>query len=315
MTTFDFEFPIPPGVGARPRWTGETFDVGNEKRRVIAYDIGSSGWTEELTRLHEVRASADHFIDVASRKNALDTIGRFNAAERPIVLEIGCSSGYFLSEIVAALPEARVMGADYTLATLEAVGDRIPNVPLLRFDLTQCPLPDASVDVVVMLNVLEHIERDDLAMRHVFRILKRGGLMVAEVPAGPGLFDWYDRLLLHRRRYDMTSLERLARAAGFVTLEKSHLGFLLYPGFWLTKKLSRVAASSAEREPKALVERSIATTSRFNRVAYRLMAFENWLRRRVYLPVGIRCLIACRKPASSRVRSIGEPANAGHEQP
>jgi len=301
MTKFAFDFPRPREAAATPVWQGDAFCVGDEKRRIVAYDVGATGWTDELTHLHEERDAETHFISVASRSCALGAIRRLNTTKRPVILEIGCGSGHFLRDLVAAFPDADIIGADYTLATLEAVAERVRGIPLLRFDLTQCPLPDASVDVVVTLNVLEHIERDDLALHHIYRILKPGGLMIAEVPAGPGLYDSYDKLLMHYRRYDMTELERLTLAAGFTTLEKSHLGFLLYPAFWLTKKLSRLPrrtpGSGSDADVRARVERSIATTRRWNRLVYRLMDFEGWLRRRVYLPVGIRCLINCRKPA------------------
>jgi hypothetical protein len=105
---------------------------------------------------------------------------------------------------------------------------------------------------------------------------------------------------MHCRRYDMAGLERLTRAAGFITLEKSHLGFLLYPAFWLTKKLSRLRRPRLDVDARTIVERSITVTSRWNGLVHPLMALEEWLRRRVYLPAGIRCLICCRKPAAAR---------------
>jgi len=172
----------------------------------------------------------------------------------------------------------------------------VPKAPLLRLDMTDCPLPSESIDVVVLLNVLEHIERDDLALRHAFRILKPGGLMVVEVPFGPSLYDAYDELLMHHRRYDMPALEGLTSAAGFATIEKSHLGFFLYPAFWTVKRLQAWRARPASLEFAATVQRSINATRRVNRVAAVVMGVENWLRRQIYLPIGIRCLINCRKP-------------------
>ncbi len=298
MTKFAFDFPSPAEGAPPPIWAGDAFRVGDATKRIIAFEVGRSGWTDELTRLHEKGTGRHHFINAASRAYALGAIRRLNAAATPIILEVGCASGFFVSDLVAAFPQAHVMGADYTLETLEALAERVPGIPLMRFDLTRCPLPDASVDIVVTLNVLEHIERDDLAVRHMYRILKPGGLMIAEVPAGPALFDAYDKLLMHYRRYDMGRLEKLVEAAGFRTLEKSHLGFLIYPAFWLTKKLTRLKASLVASDAKAAVERSIETTGRLNRLANPLMACEDWLRRRAYLSFGIRCLICCRKPAS-----------------
>jgi hypothetical protein len=100
------------------------------------------------------------------------------------------------------MPQARIVGADYTLGTLQKLGQRLYDIPLLHFDLTQCPLPDQSVDVVVLLNVLEHIEDDGAAIAQVHRILRRGG---PSSRCRPDLISTisYDRGLIHFRRYDM----------------------------------------------------------------------------------------------------------------
>ena len=296
MSAFRYEFPSPRGGAARPLWTGDAFRIGEERRRVIAYDVGQSGWSDELTRWHDAAGGGSHFIDVASRRSAVASIRRLNTLREPIILEVGCASGYLLRDLVAAFPAAHVMGADFTLATLETLAGRIAGVPLLCFDLVRCPLPSTSVDIVVTLNVLEHIERDDLALAQVWRILKPGGLMIAEVPAGPALYGAYDKLLMHFRRYELSSLERLTRAVGFETLERSHLGFFLYPGFWLAKKLALGGEPRNAGEERDQLLRPIAATGRWNRPLQGVMNVEERLRRLVPLPFGIRCLINCRKP-------------------
>jgi len=88
-------------------------------------------------------------------------------------------------------------------------------MPPLEFDLTQCPLKGESVDVVVLLNVLEHIEDDALALHQVYRILKPGGIAVIQVPANQRLYDVYDLLLMHHRRYSLRELRQIAQKAGF----------------------------------------------------------------------------------------------------
>jgi SAM-dependent methyltransferase len=290
-----FEFPPLPGSSEAPQWTGERFVVTGGARRVLSYGAEPSGWTDHLTDLHEDTAGSNHFIDIASRRHAVLEAKRVHGRRPHVLLEVGVSSGYLLQDLRSDLPQASIIGSDYTLGTLENAAHRLEGVPLLQFDLAECPLPDACVDTVILLNVLEHIERDAQAVAQLHRILRPGGAAIIEVPAGEALYDSYDRALLHWRRYSMTRLVELLSGAGFSIERRSHLGFFLYPGFWLAKKLRRAAPVKDDRLDEN-VQRSIAATSTAGGVGNAIMAAEARLRAMVYLPFGIRCLVTGRKP-------------------
>src|SRR6202011_4777481 len=112
----------------------------------------------------------------ASRRHTLGQLRRWLAAESPVIIDIGCSSGLMLDLLRREFPHASILGADYVRGPLEALARERAGVPLLQFDLTSCPLPDMSFDGIVLLNVLEHIEDDEAALAHVARILKPGGI-------------------------------------------------------------------------------------------------------------------------------------------
>src|SRR5437868_3700684 len=57
-------------------WSGQAFDLDGKAVRVLAYDVSPSGWTDELTQLHEQTGGSHHFIDVASRRYALGEVIR-----------------------------------------------------------------------------------------------------------------------------------------------------------------------------------------------------------------------------------------------
>lgn len=293
--TWSIPLPPPPGGSRPPVWTGSEFRVGDERVRVLSYTVGVSGWEHELTQLHDDLVSGQHFIDVASRRHALDQLRQWTPGPNPAILEVGCSGGHFLEMVVAAFPSAVVIGADYTRENLDELGDRLPTAPLLQFDITHCPLPDASVDAVVMINVLEHIDRHEVALAETARILKPGGVAIIEVPAGPELYDAYDAFLLHCRRYRLRDLEALARQCDLTPVFRSHLGFVLYPGFWLVKRLNQRRQAGDISVRKRVVEQSITSSHRGQGAASRLLAVERWLRERVFLPWGIRCLLTCVK--------------------
>jgi SAM-dependent methyltransferase len=284
-----FPWPVPPGAAASPVWTGDGFRVGSERRPLLAYTVGASGWTDDLTTFHEDNAGPDHFIDRASRRHALDQVKRHAKGPAPVVLEVGCSSGFFLEEVRRALPHALVVGADYVRGPLEQLAARRRDLPLLQFDLTSCPLPDESVDVVVLLNVLEHIGDDEAAVREVARILRPGGAVVIEVPAGPHLYDVYDKVLLHHRRYRLVGLCALLERCGLEVALASSLGVFLYPAFALVKMWNKRYLAEPEEVQRRVVARAIRKSSR-NRLCELLMAVEAGVRRCLPLPFGIRCL-------------------------
>lgn len=274
-------------------WTGTAFRLGDRTVPVLSYEAGESGWTNDLTVFHENTAGANHPIDRASREMALRGLESVSGPH-PVILEIGCSSGFFLRAGRERFPEAQWVGADYVREPLEQLAEHLPNVPLLHFDLLRCPLPDNCVDAIVVLNVLEHIPDDAAALRQLHRILKPGGVLVIEVPAGPELYDVYDKLLMHFRRYTRPGLERLVRGYGFEILRSSHLGALIYPAFYAVKQWNKRRVGRDDTHESAVVGEEIRSTSNMN-LLWPILQLEMLLGRRISWPVGIRCVMTCRK--------------------
>jgi SAM-dependent methyltransferase len=291
------EFPWPLIGGIRPEWTGAAFRVGGESVAVLSYEAGPSGWSESLTSLHENAAGeGTHPIDVASRRHARAALRR-HLRVRPseaVLLEAGCSSGYLLRELQGDWPDSLVIGSDFIEGPLQRLAVSRPQLPLLRFDLVRCPLPSESVDAVVLLNVLEHIQDDRAALEQVFRILRPRGLAVIEVPAGPSLYDAYDEHLQHFRRYRLSDLCRLMTTLRYTILDRSHLGCLVYPGFAMVKRRNRRLLNAPPEVRERLVQTNIRASAGGGLLGA-VMAVETWLGRWVRYPTGIRCVVTARK--------------------
>ena len=289
------EFPAPQGSTGTAYWTGTGFRVGDAVERILCYEPGSSAWTEELTDLHEGVDDEDHYMSVASREQAVASLERWIRVPEPVILDVGCSSGYTLRLLRRRMPHATVLGADYVRRPLDKLGEDIPDLPLLQFNIVHCPLESGSVDGVVLLNILEHIEDDGRAVAEIYRILRPGGVAVIEVPAGPGLYDIYDRKLMHFRRYRLSGLVRLMRGAGFRILRRSHLGFFLYPGFWMAKRRNRRLSRAPAEQQHAAIDRSMRLLGH-SPALHSLLTAERTLGRWIRSPVGIRCTVVCGKP-------------------
>ena len=289
--TLPFKLPTPEGSLEVPEWNGDSFVLGQKHTRVLEYNENLDGWSDALTALHEEVSGEDHPIDVASRREAIEQIERYAPRPASVVVEIGCSSGFLLRDLARTLPEAVLVGSDVVKDALYRLAERLPGVPLIRFDILQCPFKESIADVVVMLNVLEHIEDDTTALRKVFGLLKPGGTLVLEVPASPKLYDRYDAELLHYRRYSSTQLTKKLQDCGFEVVRRSHLGFVVFPAFAAVKLVGKWLRDSEGRS--TVTERAERTAaSRPLRIA---MAVERRLFGRISLPFGIRVTAVARR--------------------
>ncbi|HHM20389.1 MAG TPA: SAM-dependent methyltransferase [Bacteroidetes bacterium] len=96
-----------------------------------------------------------------------------------------------------------------------------------NYDITNIDVPDASFDLVICYHVLEHVEDDSKAMSELFRVLKKGGLVIVQTPFKDGdIFEDSaiqspnDRLKYfgqadHVRIYSVNGLRRRLEQAGF----------------------------------------------------------------------------------------------------
>jgi SAM-dependent methyltransferase len=105
-----------------------------------------------------------------------------------------------------------------------------------------------SVDTVVCINVLEHIQHDAAALRHMFEALKPGGHLLLYVPAGQYLFGHLDQALGHFRRYSLETLRDLAQAQGFEAIEIAYMNVAAIPGWFLSSRVLR-----REAPPRSLL--------------------------------------------------------------
>src|ERR1700738_2832081 len=127
VTMNEMTFP-PVSAGEDPAvWNGGAFVRSGTSTRVLAYEVGESGWSDELTELHEsATESGAHFIDVASRDHAINELKRAIGSKPASIMEVGCSAGHLLADMRRSLPNAKLTGGDYTLGTLLKLGEKMP---------------------------------------------------------------------------------------------------------------------------------------------------------------------------------------------
>jgi len=124
-----------------------------------------------------------------NRPRLLSYIGRWGRARRWLppgarrVLDVGCAFGYGTVALMGRGPSRRwIAGVERDAANVELARRAYPWLPMVRADATSLPFPDHSVDAVVILDVLEHLDDPVAVLAEVHRVLKHGGSLVASVP-------------------------------------------------------------------------------------------------------------------------------------
>jgi SAM-dependent methyltransferase len=96
------------------------------------------------------------------------------------VLDVASGAGFGLQILVEA--GASPVGVDYDFASLHEVRRARPASKLLNGDATRLPVADASVDLVVSFETIEHVPDAEALVREIRRVLTPRGWLVLSTP-------------------------------------------------------------------------------------------------------------------------------------
>lgn len=204
------------------------------------------------------------------------------------VLDVGCGSG--ANGPVLAAGGRTVIGIDYSEMpfALAGTGER-GHVARLRADATRLPFTSESFDLVVALDVLEHIVDDLAAAAELRRVLRPGGALVVFVPALEWLWGLQDEVAYHLRRYHRGELVALLARAGFTVERCTYFNSLLLPPIAAARFAMRL------HRPRHLRSESEVGGPLANRLLDAIFALEAPLLTRLDLPLGVSLALTARR--------------------
>jgi SAM-dependent methyltransferase len=149
------------------------------------------------------------------------------------ILEVGAGHGSFSDRLAAMGGELVVCEpSDRGNAVLKERFGRRPDVTVLHADLAGA-VDAQPFDSIVLINVLEHIDDDEKALRLISNGLRPGGHVALFVPAFEMLYSRYDHAIGHHRRYRAGELGRKVEKSGMRVVESKYvnsLGFMAWLG-------------------------------------------------------------------------------------
>lgn len=235
--------------------------------------------------VHEVEES--HWFFVARRsilRRLLD--GLMSGTVRPRILDVGCGTGAtmgFLEQF------GEVTGIDLSATAIEYCRQQ-GRERLCLADGQNLPFADESFDLVVALDLLEHLEYEEVGLWEMWRVLKNEGRLVVVVPAFALLWSDFDKFSGHYRRYTSRQLRDKIEHAGFEITRLSYFNTLLFPFVWGVRRFKNFAGRW-----KAFRSDLEMPTPGLNSLLASVFSMEGGLMARGDLPFGVSLICIARK--------------------
>ena len=157
----------------------------------------------------------------------------FQKDERLRILDLGSGDAYFIAELSKIFVNSMCTGIDpaYTEETIRRLNNAYtdPRLNLHKGIEILSRSQTTQYDLVLLLDVIEHIENDALFLEKLTSLsyFSQNTLFVITVPAFPSLFSSHDRFLKHYRRYTNYGLKKILIDNGFKLEESGSFFFSL----------------------------------------------------------------------------------------
>ena len=209
------------------------------------------------------------------------------------IASLGCGPVQGLDWLLPLVgPNGCVMGVDR-----DPVHGRPPQSDGIAFVVGRAeavPLASKAFDIVLALDVLEHLDDDVAGLLQAVRLLKPDGLLLVTVPAMPSLWGKQDIISQHRRRYTKQTLKGVFAQAGLPRPYVTYFNTILFPPVAAVRWSRRSMRLATDRgndfegnHPGAI-----------NDILAMIFSLERHLIRRLPLPVGVSLLATLRRVES-----------------
>lgn len=209
--------------------------------------------------------------------------------EKLEILDVGCGTGSTLKELEK---RGHAMGVDVSEEAVKFCKLRgCRNV--YKIDGQGLSFKDEMFDLVLALDVIEHITDDSAALWEYYRITKHNGILLLTVPAYNFLWGAHDEINEHKRRYAADELRRKVEETGFAVGKLAYFNTILFPFVLLARMGQRLMKMvNGRHKPRSDLRLYPAIV---NDILEAVFILEERLLRRYDLPYGVSLICVAKK--------------------
>lgn len=166
------------------------------------------------------------------------------------VLDVGAGSGIFSRQLLDANICQRALCID---PNYQKEGTEMHNGREIQFTRS---IERVCQKLILMMDVLEHVDDDVGLLREYTDPMPRGGRVLITVPAFQFLWSGHDVFLEHRRRYTLHSIERVIQAANLQLICSHYFFGILFPAAAALRWYDRLRLAAGKMEAKSALKKA-----------------------------------------------------------
>ncbi len=235
----------------------------------------------------------DYYWWFQGRLRMIESVLKRGMTEEPRagrVLDVGCGTGLMLDRLKQHDP----LGVDFSRLAISFCQQRGLQ-KLVQADVVDLPYQDESLDLVLALDLMEHIENDQQLAREFCRVLRKGGYLMATVPAHQSLWSDHDIALHHFRRYSKAGFRELLEKSGFEPIKYSYGISFTYLPIVTFRRIQKFWQSRHPIQSARPRTHLIPLPWFLNSPLIWMLHMEAWLLKYINLPVGVSLVALCKK--------------------
>jgi len=202
------------------------------------------------------------------------------------ILDCGCGTGGNLSMLSEF---GEVFGIEPDIDALTIAQSRNIGALYNGYLPDEIRLPQTEFDLIILLDVLEHIDDHVSSLKILKSLLGPRGYLTLTVPAFKFLWSGHDEEHHHKRRYTASELKKIIQGAGLEIL------YLTYYNFWLFPIISLIRLARKILPTKQVGADLRLSHPLINRFLLTLFSSECLFIPRLRLPFGISLLAVAQK--------------------